>query len=99
MTDDNTLPLTAGTILGPKVPGYNVDRIDVDAGLRMLNTMSYTAKTWMVIQYALLCWARGEEARAEKNAIDRTFYGVSLTEWYMILAAARAGGEANALHD
>lgn len=77
-----------------RVPGYNVDRIDVAEGLRELQACGYDdPHTAMVIGYALQRWARGEEEAAQKGAIDQSFHGISLTCWLRVLAAARAGGE------
>ena len=77
-----------------RVPGYNVDRINVAAGLRELATIGYTEpKTRMVIEYALMRWARGEEEQAQKGAIDRSFHGINLTCWLRVLAAAMAGAQ------
>ena len=45
----------------------------------------------MVIEYALMRWARGEEDQAQKGAIDRAFHGIHLTCWLRVLAAAMAG--------
>lgn len=93
---DNDFPLhlRAGSILGPRVPGHNVDKIDLDAGMAELAKIGYTGeRTQMVILYALQCWGRGEEGRAEKNAIDQNFYGIDLTSWRRVLAAAMAGAE------
>jgi hypothetical protein len=79
-----------------RVPGYNVDRIDVAAGLRELKACGYDApQTTLVIEYALLRWARGEEAEAERGAIDPSFHGINLTCWLRVLAAARAQAEVN----
>lgn len=78
-----------------RVPGYNVDRIDVAAGLRELQECGYDEPhTAMVIEYALQRWARGEEEAVQKGAIDKSFHGISLTCWLRVLAAARVGGEA-----
>lgn len=78
----------------PRIPGYNVDRINVAAGLRELKECGYEEpKTVMVIEYALMRWARGEEAAAQKGAIDSSFHGINLTCWIRVLAAARAGAE------
>lgn len=75
-----------------RVPGYNVDAIDIAAGLRELKACGYGAlQTVMVIEYALARWARGEEAEAQKGAIDRSFHGINLTCWLRVLAAAMAG--------
>ena len=74
-----------------RIPGHDVDAIDVAAGLRELRTCGYTEpKTVMVIEHALLRWARGEEEQAQRGAIDRGFHGINLTCWLRVLAAARA---------
>ena len=75
----------------PLVPGYNVDRLDIDAGLREANSIGYSSQTCgLVIAYTLSRWAKGEEEYAQNTALH---YGIDLTGWYRILAAARAGGE------
>lgn len=77
-----------------RVPGHDVDRIDVAAGLRELKTIGYDSpETTMVIEYALMRWARGEEEQAQRGAIDRSFHGIDLTCWIRVLAAARASAE------
>lgn len=77
-----------------RVPGYNVDRIDVAAGLRELKACGYEEpETVMVIEYALMRWARGEEEEAKRGAIDRSFHGINFTSWVRVLAAARAHAE------
>lgn len=77
-----------------RVPGFNVDRIDVTAGLRELKACGYDEpKTVMVIEYALSRWARGEEQAAQRGAIDSSFHGINLTCWLRVLAAARAQAE------
>jgi len=74
-----------------RIPGHNVDKVDVAAGLRELKECGYDdPKTVMVIEYALMRWARGEEAAAQKGAIDRSFHGINLTCWIRVIAAARA---------
>jgi hypothetical protein len=74
-----------------RVDGYNVDRIDVKAGLNELTACGYDEpETIMVIEYALMRWARGEEQDAQRGAIDRAFHGINLTCWLRVLAAARA---------
>jgi len=76
------------------IPGHNVDRINVAAGLRALKECGYDSpETTMVIEYALMRHMRGEEDAAMKGAIDKSFHGVNVTSWYRILAAARVGGE------
>ena len=78
----------------PRIPGYNVDRIDVAAGLRELKACGYSEpETIMVIEYALMRWARGEEEAAQRGAIDRSFHGINLTCWIRVLAAAQAHAE------
>lgn len=75
-------------------PGYNVDKLDIVAGLRELEACGYDDEhTRMVIQYALQRHARGEEAAAQRGAIDKNFHGVNLTSWNRILAAAMAGAK------
>ena len=78
-----------------RIPGHNVDAIDVVAGLDELDKMGgSTPETLAVITYALQRHARGEEAAARRSATDKTFHGIDLTGWYRVLAAARAHGEA-----
>lgn len=77
-----------------RVPGHNVDRIDVAAGLRELAACGYESpQTVMVIEHALMRWSRGEEEQAQRGAIDSSFHGVNLVSWLRILAAARATAE------
>lgn len=72
-----------------RVPGYNVDKVNVAAGLRELAACGYDdPKTIMVIEYALMRWARGEEVEAKRGAIDRAFHGINFTCWLRVLAAA-----------
>jgi|GEM_PF-1856083 len=76
------------------VTGHNVDALDIAAGLRELTACGYNeAETRMVIEYALMRWARGEEEAAERGAIDRGFHGISLTCWRRVLAAAMAAAQ------
>jgi hypothetical protein len=71
------------------VPNVNVDVVNVDAGLRELASCGYDdPRTIMVIEYALVRWGKGEEEAARKGAIDGNFYGISLTCWYRVIAAA-----------
>lgn len=77
----------------PRIPGITVDRIDVPAGMRALRSIGhYSVETQAVIEYALMRWARGEEQQADRTATDSTFYGVDMTTWRHVLAAARAAG-------
>lgn len=77
------------------VPGVHVDRIDVAAGMRELEKIwpGAPVESVTVIQYALMRWARGEEAAAERGAIDQSFHGVDFGSWRRVLAAARATAE------
>lgn len=76
------------------IPGHNVDRIDVNAGLRELTACGYDEPhTIAVIEYALQRWARGEEEQAQRGAIDKNFHGIDLTSWTRVIAAARARAE------
>ena len=85
-----------------KQVGVNIDPIDVESGMRRLISLGWNpekdARTFMVIQYALQRWARGEEAEAERLAIaqgetDPAFRAsaIDLTSWRIVLAAAMAG--------
>lgn len=74
------------------IPGYNVDALNISAGMTMLDNLGYTdTETRMVIEYALQRHTRGEEEQAQRSAIDTTFHGIPLTQWYMVLSAAMAG--------
>jgi hypothetical protein len=77
------------------IPGYNVDLIDVKAGLRELKAIwpGAPAESIAVIEYALTRWARGEEQAAERGAIDQAFHGIDFGSWRRVLAAARASAE------
>lgn len=77
-----------------RIPGHNVDRVDIGAGMRELVAMGYRdPHTVMVIEYALRRWAMGEEEAAQKGAIDKSFHGIDLTSWIRVIAAARAAAE------
>ena len=61
------------------IAGVNVD---IDAGMRELSACGWPAtddgvniETRTVIDYALRRWARGEEAAAQRAAIDLSFHG------------------------
>jgi hypothetical protein len=95
--DNNRRPLF---VAGRGEPGKNLDRIDVASGMRELAACGWrdaSVETRMVVEHALMRWARGEEAAAERGAIDGSFHGIDYTSWRRVLAAARAGGEAKAL--
>jgi hypothetical protein len=80
-----------------RIPGHDVDRIDVAAGLRELREIGYDdPHTVMVIEHALRRYARGEEEAARRGAIDKSFHGISFTCWTRVLAAAMASAEAAA---
>lgn len=70
------------------VPGTNVDRVDIAAGLRLAQVFGYeSAEHQMVAEYALRRHSRGEEDGAQRTALSG---GIDLTSWYAILAAAVA---------
>lgn len=90
------LKFTRGrTLTGAQLqPGVNVDALNFAAGLAELKLCGYeVAETEQVILYALQRWARGEEEAAERGAIDQAFYGIDLTSWRRVLAAAMAGAQ------
>lgn len=81
------------------VPGANVDRIDVAAGMRELVACGYPETEWerhMVIEHALQRWKRGEEEAAQRGATDHTFHGIGVIAWIRVVAAARAAAEQGA---
>jgi len=72
----------------PLVPGYNVDKVDVAAGLNRAGPLGYDSpEHLMVIEYALMRHRRGEEDGAERSALSG---GIDLTSWRVILAEAVA---------
>ena len=71
------------------IPGYNVDKVNISAGLEELSKCGYDkAETIMLIEYCLMRHGRGEEVEAQRMAIDKTFFGITLTVWFRVLAAA-----------
>jgi hypothetical protein len=71
------------------VPGHNVDKLDIEAGLREAAEIGFdSVMAQMVTTYALQRWARGEEHGAIKTA--QVVGGIDLTSFYRIVAAARA---------
>ena len=79
------------------VPGRNVDKVDIAAGVRFAARFGYGSPVHrMVIEYALMRHARGEEDGAEKTALHE---GIDLTSWYAIRACAVAAGERMTLED
>lgn len=91
---DNTPHLQAGMFLGPRIPGYNTDRIDVNAGLNEANTIlgGLTPIQELAIGLGLNEWRRGEEDRAGRTLAAY----LDQTAAYRVLAVARAAGERNA---
>lgn len=74
----------------PLVPGYNVDKINIQAGMQEAFNIGYDTETeQMVVEYALMRWARGEEEAAMNNM--RLDAKIGLTSIYRIVAAARTG--------
>jgi hypothetical protein len=72
------------------VPGINVDRVDIGCGLDEARAIGYRDDTeeLTVINYALMRWARGEEAGADATIVS---HRVDFTTWRRIIAAAVAG--------
>ena len=96
--------LRVGSFLGPKVPGYNTDKINPTAGLLMLQKLGWDPQrqpnTFMLIDICLNQWRRGEEDKAERKAIGQGESDpvileacIDLTSWRAVLAAAMAGAE------
>jgi len=86
--------MAARTLNGePLVPGVNVDKVDVGAGLVKLAELGYHRfqHIWEV-DYNLRRWARGEEGEADRS-MSRSLSGVTYEAWRMVLAAAIAAGE------
>jgi len=75
----------------PLVPGYNVDPVDISAGLECAVKIGYDdGIAEMVVVYALQRHQRGEEDGAERTWLAQ--YPRDLTSWRMILASAVAQG-------
>jgi hypothetical protein len=69
------------------VPGTNVDRVDVAAGLKKAAELGYDdPMAQMVAEYALMRHRRGEEDGAERTWLSE--YPHDLTSWKAILASA-----------
>lgn len=80
------------------IPGVNVDRVDIAAGLRQAAKLGYDdATAQMVATYALQRHQRGEEEGAQKTWVHQ--YPRDLTSWYVIVAAAVAAAEASETED
>lgn len=71
-----------------KIPGHNVDRVNIEAMIREADEIGYSLPMFrMVVEYAGQRWARGEE----QGAFDTmTSYGIDLTSQYRIVAAGQA---------
>lgn len=83
------------------IPGVNLDRLDIGAGMRELVKCGYPeaeAERHYVIQYALQRWARGEEEAAQRGAIDESFHGINLMSWLRVISAARAAATDGMAH-
>ena len=75
----------------PLVPGHNVDKVSIPAGLREAQAAGYgTELAQQVVWYALWRHARGEEDGAERTWLSE--YPHDLTSWKRILAAATVQG-------
>jgi hypothetical protein len=77
-----------------RIPGYNVNRVGVGAGMDQAYKFGYTSPEHQTVtEYALMRHARGEEDGAQATALGG---GISLTAWYAILAAAITTAEQEA---
>lgn len=83
------------------VPGVNVDKIDVAAGLKALEGLGWSRtedpNTFVLIEFCLMRWKRGEEEQAENQAIAlheedpaQRAAAIDLTSWRVVLASAMA---------
>ena len=83
-------------LTGSPQPGVNVDKLDIEAGMKFaVGRLGFTTeRSQMFIHYALQRWARGEEEQADKM-VTKGIEGIRLemTTWRMILAAAKAAAE------
>ena len=78
------------------IPGVNVDRLDIAAGLDAGTELGFdSANEEMVVEYALIRWARGEEAAAERMFLH--YFPHDMTAWRRILATAIAAATQPAL--
>lgn len=70
------------------IPGVNVDKIDVAAGMAEAASIGYNdPQSQMVAEYALMRWRRGEEDGAVQTFLS---HGIDLTSAYRIVAAGQA---------
>lgn len=79
---------------GRRVPGANVDALDIDAGIEFARVQGYVTdgNDLAVVDYALRRHARGEEDGAAQSWMSH-FGSHSFTGWRMVLAAAMAGAQ------
>lgn len=71
------------------VPGVNLDRVDLAAGLHMADRLGYgDATAQVVVEYALMRHRRGEAAGSERTWLSH--FPHDLTSWKAILAQAIA---------
>jgi hypothetical protein len=77
------------------VPGRNVDRLNIAAGLDFAAfALDYDSlEDEMITELSLTLWARGEEELADKNWVY--YHPHELTSWRMILAHAIATAATN----
>lgn len=77
----------------PLVPGRNVDRVDVEAGLAKMVELGFDEPNHrMEVDYNLTRWGRGEEDSADRS-MSRSLSGVDYTSWRIILASVIATAE------
>jgi hypothetical protein len=77
------------------IPGVNLHRVDVDAGLRLADSIGYGGPmAQMVTEHALMQHRRGEEDGAERTWL--THFPGDLTSWKMILARAVVAADGSA---
>lgn len=76
--------------MGERKSGYNLDPVDVEAGIALANKLGYTSPTEnMVAEFALRRWERGEEEGAIGEFLH---HGFSLTSARAIIAVAVSTG-------
>ena len=78
----------------PLMLGYNVNKIDIEAGLRELERCGYDDPyTTSRIHHALVRCSKGDELEAYSAAIDISLNGIDLASWYRVLSAAIDAGK------
>ena len=69
------------------MPGVNVDKVDLDAGMTKAIELGYTSgQDRMVVEYALMRHQRGEEDGAQRTFLS--YFPHDMTSWRVILATA-----------